>query len=234
MHHRVTLLVLMAFAALAAAGCGSSGTGDSTAANAVQPTQATTAQQASSTAPTTATTTTTAVKPTTTAAATVPQEKVIPIKAGEQTLKAGPLTLTASVTKLVEPLAAYFDKPGKGDKFVGVFVKSTTSGSYDPVNVGATTGLQMSGGKLATSRLISDGDCPARSSRAACSTRRRAMSAASRSRSRRAPSRRPSRSASPHATASSNNNSRPPGSFLRRASLRAGAPTTHAQGATAP
>jgi len=93
------------------------------------------------------------------APATTPGQRAVTAADGTQTLKSGPVTVKASVTKVLDPVAAYVDTPRKGNKFVGVMLHSQAKGRYEAIDTRATASLQTSAGQIDSVRVIADGDC---------------------------------------------------------------------------
>ena len=76
-----------------------------------------------------------------------------------RSLTAGGLKVEIKVNKVVDPVLADVDEPQKGGRFVGIFLSTRASGSYEPSKVAAIASLKTSDGKTYFVRLISGGEC---------------------------------------------------------------------------
>lgn len=142
-HHARAALVVAALAATGIAGCGS---GDTTTTQPAAQVTETATQTATATAPRTASET-----PQGQREAAVPGEKA--------TLKTGDVGLKVKVTKVADPVVAYVDRAGPGNKLVGVFIEGQAVGIAEPTRDTSITSLETTDGKVTGVRVIADGDC---------------------------------------------------------------------------
>ena len=153
-HTRTTLAVTLLAAAMLITACGGDDKKDSTEPVAANNTPGTT--------DTTATTKTTPTGPTVEGAPVkpkAPQAKVIKLSAPPRSLKAGGLKVEVKVDSLIDPVTADVDEPQPGGRFVGVFLNTRASGSYEPSKVTAIASLSTKSGKSYPVRVISGGEC---------------------------------------------------------------------------
>ena len=76
-----------------------------------------------------------------------------------RSLKAGGLKVEIKIDRVIDPVLADVDEAQKGGRFIGVFLSTRASGTYEPSKVAAIASLKTDDGKTIYVRLISGGDC---------------------------------------------------------------------------
>lgn len=85
--------------------------------------------------------------------------KLIPVNAPARSIKAGGLQVKMRVRSLLDPVPVEVDEPQPGNRFVGVFIESLASGTYEPAKVVAVASLTTDQKKAYSVRVIGGGDC---------------------------------------------------------------------------
>ena len=76
-----------------------------------------------------------------------------------RSLTVGGLKVEIKVNKIIDPILADVDEPQEGGRFVGIYLSTRASGSYEPSKVAAIASLKTSDGKRIFVRVISGGEC---------------------------------------------------------------------------
>ena len=76
-----------------------------------------------------------------------------------RSLKAGGLKVQVEIDKVIDPVLADVDEAEKGGRFVGVYLSTRASGTYEPSKVASIASLKTDDGKTIYVRVISGGDC---------------------------------------------------------------------------